>query len=55
MGIFSIFAGLFVRRQERMETIVEKALFRKKFDAYETLRDFSKAMVTILDQKTHIE
>ncbi len=55
VAVFSIFAGLFVKLQERMEKIVEKALFRKKFDAYQTLQDFSKAMVTILDLKTLIE
>ena len=55
VAIFSIFAGLFVNLQERMEKVVEKVLFRKKFDAYQTLQDFSKAMVTILDLKTLIE
>ena len=55
VAIFSIFAGLFVNLQERIEKVVENVLFRKKFNAYQTLQDFSKAMVTILNLKTLIE
>ena len=55
VAIFSIFAGVFVNLQERIEKVVENVLFRKKFNAYQTLQDFSKAMVTILNLKTLIE
>src|SRR5437867_184901 len=50
-----MFAGLFVNLQERIEKVVENVLFRKKVNAYQTLQDFSKAMVTILNLKTLIE
>src|SRR5207249_9720179 len=55
VAIFSIFAGVFVNLQERIEKVVENVLFRKKFNAYQTLQDFSKAMVTILNLKTLVE
>jgi signal transduction histidine kinase len=55
VAVFSIFAGLFVNLQEGIEKVVENVLFRKKFNAYQTLQDFSKAMVTILNLKTLIE
>ena len=34
-----------------MKQVVGKALFRKKYDAYETLKEFGNAMVSILDLK----
>ena len=44
-----VFAGLLVNLPRQMEKVTAKALFRKRYDAYETLTAFSKAMVTILD------
>ena len=51
VAMFSIAAGLIVNLQTRIEKVVEKALFRKRYDAYETLTEFSKAMTAILDLK----
>jgi two-component system NtrC family sensor kinase len=52
VAIFSVFAGLLVNLRKRMERVVEKALFKTRSDAYETLIDFSRAMVSILDLQT---
>jgi signal transduction histidine kinase len=52
VAIFSVFAGLLVNLRQRMERVVEKALFKSRSDAYETLIDFSRAMVSILDLQT---
>ncbi|MBI5745608.1 MAG: GAF domain-containing protein [Nitrospirae bacterium] len=46
---FAIFARLLVNLQRQMERTVEKSFFRKKYDAYRTLTEFSKAIVSILD------
>ncbi len=46
---FAIFAGLLVSLQRQMERTVEKSFFRKRYDAYQTLTEFSKAIVSILD------
>ncbi|HLG29136.1 MAG TPA: histidine kinase N-terminal 7TM domain-containing protein, partial [Candidatus Brocadiales bacterium] len=46
---FAIFARLLVSLQRQMEITVEKSFFRKKYDAYQTLTEFSKAIVSILD------
>lgn len=46
---FAIFAGLLVSLQSQMEITVEKSFFRKRYDAYQTLTEFSKAIVSILD------
>jgi signal transduction histidine kinase len=48
---FLLLSHLLVNVQKRMEITIGKALFRKRYDAYETLTGFSKAMVTILDLK----
>lgn len=42
-------AGLFVSLPREVEKATAKFLFRKRYDAYETLTAFSRAMVTILD------
>lgn len=47
-----IFAGLLATVQKHMETMVRKALFKEKHEAYETLTEFSHAMVSILDLPT---
>ncbi len=52
VATFAVFANVLASVQMRMERAVEKALFTKRYDAYETLTEFSKAMVTILDLKT---
>ncbi|WP_447972840.1 ATP-binding protein [Nitrospira sp. Kam-Ns4a] len=52
VATFAVFANVLASVQRRMERAVEKALFTRRYDAYETLTEFSKAMVTILDLKT---
>ena len=52
VALFLIFSGILVNLQKTMEKAVEKILFRKTHDAYETLSAFSKALVKILDLKT---
>ncbi|MEW6544421.1 MAG: ATP-binding protein [Nitrospirota bacterium] len=52
VAVFSVFAGLLVNLRRRMEKAVEKTLFKTRYDAYETLIEFSRAMVSILDLKT---
>lgn len=44
-----IFSGLLATVQKHMEAMVRKALFKEKHEAYETLTEFSHAMVSILD------
>ena len=46
---FLIFAGALAGIQKRVEKAIERMLFKQRHDAYETLIEFSKAMVTILD------
>src|SRR2546425_7498385 len=52
VALFLIFSGILVNLQRITEKAVEKILFRKTHDAYETLSAFSKALVKILDLKT---
>lgn len=52
VATFAIFSEFLANLQHRVERAVEKALFTRRYDAYETLTEFSKAMVTILDLKT---
>jgi signal transduction histidine kinase len=51
LATFAVLAEVLVSIQKRMEKVVEYTLFRKKYDAYETLTEFSKALVAILDLK----
>ena len=44
-----VVAGLFVSLPREVEKATAKFFFRKRYDAYETLTAFSRAMVTILD------
>ncbi len=46
---FLIFAGALAGIQKRVEKAIARLLFKERHDAYETLIEFSKAMVTILD------
>ena len=46
---FAIFARLLVSLQRQMEMTVEKSFFRKRYDAYQTLTEFTKAIVSMLD------
>lgn len=48
----TIFAALLATVQNHMEMVVGKALFKEKHEAYETLTEFSHAMVSILDLPT---
>jgi two-component system, NtrC family, sensor kinase len=52
LAMSTIFAGLLARIQKQMEAMVGKALFKEKHEGYETLREFSRAMVSILDLPT---
>lgn len=52
LGVNIIFAGILATLQKRVEGIVGKTLFRDRDQAYETLRRFSSAMVSILDLRT---
>ncbi len=47
-----IFAGILATLQKHVEGIVGKTLFKGRQEAYDTLREFSKAMVSILDLPT---
>jgi two-component system NtrC family sensor kinase len=49
VATFSLLADLLANLQKKMEKAIGKALFKKRYDAYETLTEFSKAMVAILD------
>ena len=49
LATFLAFAGVLAGLQKRIEKTIERVLFRQRYDAYETLIEFSKAMVTILD------
>jgi len=49
LATFLVFAGVLSGIQKRVEKAIERMLFRQRHDAYETLIEFSKAMVTILD------
>ena len=51
LATFAVLAEVLVSIQKHMEKAVEYTLFRKKYDAYETLTEFSKALVAILDLK----
>ena len=52
---FTIFAGVLVNLQARLETAVGKALFPKRYDAYNALNEFSTAMRSNLDLKALTE
>jgi signal transduction histidine kinase len=49
LATFLVFAGALAGIQKRVEKAIGRTLFRQRYDAYETLIEFSKAMVTILD------
>jgi two-component system NtrC family sensor kinase len=49
LATFAVLAEVLVAIQKRVEKVVERALFRRKYDAYETLTEFSKVLVAILD------
>src|SRR5207248_2171587 len=51
LATFAVLAEVLVSIQKHMEKAVEYTLFRKKYDAYETLTEFSKALVAILQLK----
>ncbi len=55
VATFAIFAGRLENLQKRMERAVGKVIFRERYDAYETLTEFSKALVTILDLRSLTE
>ncbi|MEK7280489.1 MAG: ATP-binding protein [Nitrospirota bacterium] len=49
VAAFSVMAGILANLQKQMERTVGKALFRKRYDAYQTLTEFTKAIVSMLD------
>lgn len=49
VAIFSIFARILTNLQKKMERVVEKTLFRRRYEAYQTLTEFTKSIVSILD------
>lgn len=49
LATFLVFAGALSGIQKRVEKAIARLLFKERHDAYETLTEFSKAMVTILD------
>ncbi|MGH7164537.1 MAG: ATP-binding protein [Nitrospiraceae bacterium] len=50
-----VLAEVLATLQKRMEKAVEKALFRNRYDAYETLTNFSKTLVENLDLRSLTE
>jgi len=50
-----VLAEVLATLQKRMEKAVERALFRKRYDAYETLTNFSKRLVENLDLRSLTE
>ena len=51
VAILPLFSGYVGNIHNRIENLIGKAFFREKYDSYDTLKDFSKAMVNILDLK----
>jgi two-component system NtrC family sensor kinase len=51
VAVLPFFSGFVRNLQFRIENTVGKVLFRERYDSYETLKEFSKAMVNILDLK----
>lgn len=49
LATFLVFAGALAGVQKRVEKMIARWLFKERHDAYETLTEFTKAMVTILD------
>jgi len=49
VAVFTVFSGLLVEIEQRIEQAVGRALFRKRHDAFEALSTFATALVTILD------
>ena len=49
VAAFIIVAELLSNMREQMELAVGKVLFRRRYDAYRTLTQFSNAMVSVLD------
>jgi two-component system NtrC family sensor kinase len=52
VATFSLLANLLANLQKGVEKAVERALFRERHHAYETLSEFSKSLVTILDVRS---
>jgi signal transduction histidine kinase len=52
LATFLVLAGLLANLQDLLEKAVARVLFRRRHDAYDTLTQFSKAMVTILDLRS---
>jgi len=52
LATFLVLARLLANLQALLEKVVARALFRRRHDAYDTLTQFSKAMVTILDLRS---
>ena len=51
VGAFAVLAGVVSNLHLIMEKAIGKALFKKRYDAYDTIKNFSNALVRILDLK----
>lgn len=51
VATFTVTAGMMAKINKRIEGAVEKTFFRSRYDAYQTLKDFSRAMITVVDLK----
>lgn len=51
LSLFILIAALFYKMKIKMDQVVEQTFFKERYNAYETLRDFTKAMVSILNLK----
>ncbi|HJR77260.1 MAG TPA: ATP-binding protein [Nitrospiraceae bacterium] len=50
-ALFVIIAGVLTNLQQGVERTIGRTLFRKRYDAYDTLVQFSKSLVSILELK----
>jgi signal transduction histidine kinase len=49
LGVFVALSGLLANLQKNLEDIIGQRLFRARYDAYDTLAQFSRSLVSILD------
>jgi signal transduction histidine kinase len=51
LALFVIIAGVLSNLQHSVERVIGQTLFRKRYDAYDTLVQFSRSLVSILELK----
>ncbi|HSE59081.1 MAG TPA: ATP-binding protein [Nitrospiraceae bacterium] len=49
LGVYVAISGLLANLQRNLEDIIGQRLFRARYDAYDTLAQFSRSLVSILD------